>query len=38
MAADGLTKPLDKIAHHRFVNQIGLQKPTIVATNYTVDR
>ena len=37
MAADGLTKPLDKIAHQRFVNQIGLKKPTIIATNYTIN-
>jgi hypothetical protein len=29
MAADGLTKPLDKHSHHRFLNQVGLRKPII---------
>jgi hypothetical protein len=29
MAADGLTKPLDKLAHRRFLDQVGLRKPII---------
>jgi hypothetical protein len=29
MAADGLTKPLDKHAHCRFLDQVGLRKPII---------
>jgi hypothetical protein len=29
MAADGLTKPLDRLAHQRFLDQIGLRKPAI---------
>jgi hypothetical protein len=32
MAADGLTKPLDRPAHERFLSQIGLSKSTIIAT------
>jgi hypothetical protein len=29
IAADGLTKPLDEIAHGRFLQQVGLRKPWI---------
>jgi hypothetical protein len=29
MAADGLTKPLDKHAHRRFLDQVDLRKPII---------
>jgi hypothetical protein len=29
MAADGLTKPLDKHAHRRFLDPVGLRKPII---------
>jgi hypothetical protein len=32
MAADGLTKPLDRVAHERFLTQIGLSKPAVLAT------
>jgi hypothetical protein len=32
MAADGLTKPLDRVAHERFLTQIGLSKLTIITT------
>ena len=35
MAADGLTKPLDRVAHERFLSQIGLGKPTIVNNTTT---
>jgi hypothetical protein len=31
MAADGLTKPLDKLAHRRFLDQVGLRKPFITS-------
>jgi hypothetical protein len=30
MAADGLTKPLDDVAHNRFLYQIGLCKPLLL--------
>ena len=30
--AAGLTKPLDRVAHERFLTQIGLTKPTVLAT------
>jgi hypothetical protein len=29
MAADGLTKPLDKHAHRRFLDQVSVRKPII---------
>jgi len=32
MAADGLTKPLDEIAHRRFLQQVGLRRPYLTAT------
>jgi hypothetical protein len=32
MAADGLTKPLDEIAHQRFLQQVGLRRPYLTAT------
>jgi hypothetical protein len=32
MAADGLTKPLDRLAHERYLTHIGLTKPVIFAT------
>lgn len=35
MAADGLTKPLERVAHERYLSQIGLSKPTIIATGTT---
>ena len=35
MAADGLTKPLNRVAHERFLSQIGLGKPTIVNNTTT---
>jgi hypothetical protein len=34
MAADGLTKPLDRLSHQRFLDQIGLRKPTIGSPAY----
>jgi hypothetical protein len=33
MAADGLTKPLDRHGHAHFLTQVGLSKPTIMATS-----
>ena len=35
MAADGLTKPLDRVAHERFLRHLGLGKPTIVTNGLT---
>jgi hypothetical protein len=35
MAADGLTKPLDCQGHAQFLTQVGLSKPTIMATSRT---
>jgi hypothetical protein len=32
MAAYGLTKLLERVAHFRFLSQIGLTKPTIITT------
>jgi hypothetical protein len=32
MAADGLTKPLDEIAHGRFLQQVGLRKPQLIVS------
>jgi hypothetical protein len=32
MAADGLTKPLDRHGHAHFLTHVGLSKPTIVVT------
>jgi hypothetical protein len=29
MAADGLTKPLEDVAHNRFLHQVGLRKPEL---------
>jgi hypothetical protein len=37
MAADGLTKPLDKHAHRRFLDQVGLRKPIIHSAITHVD-
>jgi hypothetical protein len=34
MAADGLIKPLDCLSHQRFLDQIGLRKPTIGSPAY----
>jgi hypothetical protein len=34
MAATGLTKPLDRLSHQRFLDKIGLRKPTIGSPAY----
>ncbi|KAI0616395.1 hypothetical protein TUN199_11614, partial [Pyrenophora tritici-repentis] len=34
MAADGLTKPLERQAHCRYLQQLGLTTPTIETKDY----
>ncbi|KAI0616131.1 hypothetical protein TUN199_11881, partial [Pyrenophora tritici-repentis] len=34
MAADGLTKPLERQAHSRYLQQLGLTTPTIETKDY----
>jgi transposase InsO family protein len=38
MAADGLTKPLQREAHERFLSHLGLRKPTIQQSTYVTEK